>query len=57
MLDVIKFIFQIIAMFINMLFSINIGFTSLGTFMCIIVFVLPLIIYIINMFKAKIRGD
>lgn len=57
MFDVIKFIFQIIAKFINMLFTINIGFTSLGTFMCIIVFVFPIILFIINMFKAKMRGD
>lgn len=57
MLDVLLFIFKTIAKFINMLFTIDLGFTSLGVFMCVITFVFPIILAIINMFKFKMKGD
>ena len=40
MLDVLKFIFKLIAQFITMLFEIDLGFTSLGGLMCILAFFL-----------------
>lgn len=57
MLDVLSFIFKIIAKFISMLFTIDLGFTSLGVFICIITFVFPIILAIINIFKFKMKGD
>ena len=57
MLDILKFIFQCIANFISLLFEIDLGFTSLGGFMCIIVFIFPLILIVVNMLKIKIRSD
>ena len=57
MLEVIKFIFKTIADFINMLFTIDIGFTNLGTMLCIIYIFLPLLLIIINFFKRQIFDE
>lgn len=57
MLDVIKFILKTIADFINMLFEIDLGFTSLGALMCLITFFLPIILLFVNMLKIKMKGD
>lgn len=57
MLEVLRFIFKLIAQFINMLFEIDLGFTSLGVLMCIIFFFFPIILFFINMLKVKMRGD
>ena len=57
MLDVLKFILRCIAQIINMLFDIDLGFTSLGTFMCIIFIFLPLLLIVVNMLKVKMKGD
>lgn len=57
MLDIIKFIFQCIAQLISMLFEIDLGFTSLGIFMCIIFIFLPLVLGVINILKFKMKGD
>ena len=57
MLDVLKFIFKCIANLITLLFEIDLGFTSLGGLMCIIVFIFPLVLMVVNMLKIKIRSD
>lgn len=57
MLDVIRFILRFVADFISMLFTIDLGFTSLGVLLCIIVFFFPLVLFIINLVKYKVRGD
>lgn len=57
MLDIIKFIFQCIAQLISILFEIDLGFTSLGIFMCIIFVLFPLILGVINILKFKMKGD
>lgn len=57
MLDVIKFILKTIADFINMLFEIDLGFTSLGALMCLITFFLPIILLFVNILKVKMKGD
>lgn len=57
MLDVLKFIFRCIAQIITMLFSVDLGFTSLGTLMCIIFIFFPILLLFINMLKVKMKGD
>lgn len=57
MLEVIRFILKCIADTINMLFTIDLGFTSLGGLLCIIAFFLPLVVAIVNILKFKMRGD
>ena len=57
MLDVLKFIFKCIAQLLNLLFEIDLGFTSLGTLMCIIFIFLPLVLLFINILKFKMKGD
>lgn len=57
MLDVLKFIFRCIAQIITMLFNIDLGFTSLGTLMCIIFIFFPTLLLFINMLKVKMKGD
>lgn len=51
MLEVFKFIFRCIAQFISMLFSVDLGFMSLGMLMCIVFIILPLFLSIINFLK------
>lgn len=57
MLEIIRFILKCIADTINMLFTIDLGFTTLGGLLCIIAFFLPLVATIINLLKFKMRGD
>lgn len=57
MLDVLKFIFKLIAQFITMLFEIDLGFTSLGGLMCILAFFLPMLLIVVNMLKVRMKGD
>ena len=57
MLDVLKFIFKCIADLINMLFNTNLGFMSLGTFMCVIFIFLPIVATLIGLLKYKMKGD
>lgn len=52
MFDCIKFIFKIIADFIKMLFTIDIGNgMSLGLFMCILFIFFPCLLTLLNFFK------
>ena len=57
MLDVLKFIFKCIADLINMLFNTDLGFMSLGTFMCVIFIFLPIVATLIGLLKYKMKGD
>lgn len=53
MLDTLKFIFNCIIDFISMLFTIDVGFTNLGTLMCIVYIFLPVMLIIINFLKNQ----
>ena len=53
MLEVLKFLFSYTLKFISMLFTIDVGFTNLGTLMCIVYIFLPLILIIVNFFKKQ----
>ena len=53
MLEVLKFILKLVAEFISMLFSIDIGNgLSLGFFMCIVFIFFPLFLKFINFIKV-----
>lgn len=54
MLDVFKFIFNCVLEFISMLFTIDVGFTSLGALMCIVYIFLPVVLIIINFIKMQV---
>ena len=54
MLEVLKFIFARVIEFIKMLFTIDVGFTNLGTVMCIVYIFLPVILIIVNFFKKQL---
>lgn len=53
MFECLKFIFGLVVDFIKMLFKIDVGFTSLGTVMCITYIFLPMILTIVNFLKVK----
>lgn len=53
MLECLKFIFNIILEFLYMLFDIDIGFTSLGTIMCVTFIFLPMVLTVINFLKGQ----
>lgn len=54
MLEVMKFILDIVLEFISMLFTIDVGFTNLGTLMCILYIFLPIMLVIVNFFKRQL---
>ena len=54
MYEVLKFIINCIVQLCAMLFTIDIGFTNLGTFMCIIFIFLPLVIAFVNFLKGVV---
>lgn len=53
MLECLKFIFKLILEFLYMLFDIDIGFTSLGTLMCVSFIFLPMIISFLDFLKSS----
>lgn len=57
MLDVFKFIFNCVVQFIEMLFTIDVGFTNLGVLMCIIYILLPVMLFIVNFIKIQLMGE
>lgn len=57
MLEVLRFILKSIADFISMLFTIDLGFTSLGVLLCIIAFFFPLVLFFVNYLKLRMRDD
>lgn len=57
MLECLKFIFSIILEFLYMLFDIDIGFTSLGTLMCVTFIFLPMVLTIINFIKQVVIDE
>ena len=57
MLDVLKFIFKCITDILSILFSVYLGFMSLGTFMCVIFIFLPIAATLIGLLKYKMKGD
>lgn len=56
MFECLKFIFSLILQFLYMLFDIDVGFTSLGTIMCVTFIFLPMILLIVDFLKAS-TGD
>lgn len=54
MLQVFRFIFNYVVEFISMLFTIDVGFTNLGTLMCIIYILLPVMLIIVNFVKVQL---
>ena len=52
MLEVLKFLFSCIAQIISLLFSIDLGFMSLGMFLCCATFGIPTIIAVFNFLKG-----
>ena len=57
MLEVLKFIINCIVQLCAMLFTIDIGFTSLGTFMCIVFIFLPLFLVFVNFLKGSVLEE
>ena len=57
MLECLKFIFNLILKFLYMLFDINVGFTSLGTLMCVTFIFLPMVLTIINFLKRIVIDE
>jgi len=56
-LEVLKFIFKLMIEFIKMLFTIDVGFTNLGTLMCIVYIFLPVVLIIINFLKVQLIDE
>lgn len=56
MLECLKFIFKLVIQFLEMLFEVDVGFTSLGTMMCITFIFLPIILSLVNFLK-HVGGD
>lgn len=54
MLQVLTFILNCVVQFISMLFTIDVGFTNLGTLMCIIYILLPVMLFIVNFIKVQL---
>lgn len=54
MLTVLSFILSCVVQFISMLFTIDVGFTNLGTLMCIIYILLPVMLFIVNFIKVQL---
>lgn len=57
MLDTLKFFFKYTLDFISMLFTIDVGFTSLGVLMCIVYIFLPVILAIVNFLKSQVIDE
>lgn len=57
MLETLKFLFTYTLKFIEMLFTIDVGFTNLGTLMCIVYIFLPLILGIVNFLKMQVLEE
>lgn len=57
MLEVLKFILSCTAKFIAMLFTIDVGFTSLGVVMCVIFIFLPIVLAIVNFLKGGLLEE
>lgn len=52
MFECIRFLFKVIAEFLSMLFTIDIGNNmSLGMLLCIIFFVFPMVLSLVNLFR------
>lgn len=54
MLDILKFLLDFTIKFISKLFTINVGFTSLGVVFCIVNILLPIMLVLINSLKHQI---
>ena len=54
MLHVIKFIFEQMGNFISFLFTIDMGFMSVGTFLCCVTFGVPAVTLVFNLIKGKV---
>lgn len=58
MIDVFKFILKLVADFIKMLFTIDVGNgLSLGLLMCVIFIFLPLVLTIVNFLKVVVVDE
>lgn len=54
MLECLAFILGLIIDFIKMLFTIDVGFTSLGTVMCVTFIFLPMVLTVVNFIKVTL---
>ena len=54
MLECLKFIMESVLVYVHMLFTIDVGFTNLGTLMCIVFIFLPTVLGIINFIKIQL---
>ena len=57
MFECLKFIFSLVADFLKMLFTIDIGPMSLGLFACTIFIFLPMVLLVVNVLIKNTRGD
>lgn len=53
MLECLSFIFKLILEFLYMLFDVDIGFTNLGTIMCVTFIFLPMVLTVVKFLKGK----
>ncbi len=58
MLEVLKFIFECVAQFLKMLFTIDVGNgLNLGLLMCVIFIFLPLVLVVVNFLKIVVVDE
>lgn len=57
MLECLRFILKCVVDFIAMLFRIDVGFTNLGTVMCICYILLPMLLVIVNFLKVTLLEE
>lgn len=57
MLETIKFLLQLALQLAAKLFTINVGFTSLGVLLCTVYILFPVMLAIINSLKQQIVSD
>lgn len=57
MLEVIKFILKLVVDFVAMLFTIDVGFTSLGMVMCICFIFFPVVLAFVNFLKGSLLEE
>ena len=57
MLECLSFIFSLVLQFLHMLFDIDIGFTSLGTLMCVTFIFLPMVLTVVNFLRKVVIDE
>lgn len=57
MLECLAFIFKLVLKFLYMLFDIDVGFTNLGTLMCVTFIFLPMVLTVVNFLRSVVIDE